>query len=51
LDINGGQKKQKFIEHKIGDEQRKRANHTNENFAIVRKIALNLLKKRPQVRL
>ena len=27
------------------DEQRKRANHAAENFAIVRKIGLNLLKK------
>ncbi|MCL2598055.1 MAG: hypothetical protein FWD66_10505 [Paludibacter sp.] len=27
------------------DEQRKRANHAVANFAIVRKIALNLLKK------
>ena len=27
------------------DEQRKRANHAAKNFAIVRKIALNLLKK------
>jgi len=27
------------------DEQRKRANHADKNFAIVRKIALNLLKK------
>ncbi|MCL2597435.1 MAG: hypothetical protein FWD66_07225 [Paludibacter sp.] len=27
------------------DEQRKRANHAAANFAIVRKIALNLLKK------
>ena len=27
------------------DEQRKRANHAANNFAIVRKIALNLLKK------
>ena len=28
-----------------GDEQRKRAKHVAANFAIVRKIALNLLKK------
>jgi len=28
------------------DEQRKRANHAAANFAIVRKIVLNLLKKR-----
>jgi hypothetical protein len=27
------------------DEQRKRARHADKNFAIVRKIALNLLKK------
>jgi hypothetical protein len=27
------------------DEQRKRANHAAKNFAVVRKIALNLLKK------
>ena len=27
------------------DEQRKRANHAAKNFSIVRKIALNLLKK------
>jgi len=27
------------------DEQRKRANHAAENFAVVRKIALNILKK------
>jgi predicted transposase YbfD/YdcC len=29
------------------DEQRKRARHADKNFAIVRKIALNLLKKDP----
>jgi hypothetical protein len=27
------------------DEQRKRANHAAKNFAVVRKIGLNLLKK------